>query len=212
MSAQRIDERGWVISLRQNVRDNAALNELEWQLLSYWIPTIVSAAVLLVFMKGAVSLRALWFHCGRCGCYGLAHCVGLFLLHTAAGRKEARPPQKSGPVSYSRNTGGGYVACVRDGVGLRVTVDDPAAGSMMSHRDTCRQVKGHTLHQAMATNIRMIRWPQALYGSHQWCSLRTNPNVVLANATNLSSTVMFGPAMHYICTNASALHTSRHCH
>ena len=46
--------------MRQNVRDNAALNELEWQLLSYWIPTIVSAAVLLVFMKGAVSLRALW--------------------------------------------------------------------------------------------------------------------------------------------------------
>ena len=38
----------------QAVRDNAALNEFEWQLLSYWIPTIVSATVLLVFMKGAV--------------------------------------------------------------------------------------------------------------------------------------------------------------
>lgn len=36
----------------QSVRDNAALNEFEWQLLSYWLPTIVSATVLLVFMKG----------------------------------------------------------------------------------------------------------------------------------------------------------------
>lgn len=34
------------------VRNNHIFNELEWHLLSYWLPTIVPAALLLYLMRG----------------------------------------------------------------------------------------------------------------------------------------------------------------